>query len=86
VLRLSVGKAAGVRPGDIVGAITGEANVPSRVLGSIRVADAYSLVEVPEALSAGIIRALRSTTIRGRKVSVRPDAGGPPRRTRGDDA
>jgi ATP-dependent RNA helicase DeaD len=82
VLRLSVGKAAGVRPGDIVGAITGEANVPSRVLGSIRVADAYSLVEVPEALSAGIIRALRSTTIRGRKVSVRPDAGGPPRRTR----
>jgi ATP-dependent RNA helicase DeaD len=82
VLRLSVGKAAGVRPGDIVGAITGEAGVPSRVLGSIRVADAYSLIEVPEALSADIISALRSSTIRGRKVSVRPDAGAAPRRTK----
>ncbi len=82
VLRLSVGKTAGVRPADIVGAITGEAGVPSRVLGSIRVADAFSLVEVPEELSRAIVAALRSTSIRGRKVSVRPEAGGPPGRTR----
>jgi ATP-dependent RNA helicase DeaD len=79
VLRLSVGKTAGVRPGDIVGAITAEAGVPSRVLGSIRIADNQSLIDVPEELAADIIAALRATTIRGRKVTVRPAASGPAR-------
>jgi ATP-dependent RNA helicase DeaD len=60
--------------------------VPSRVLGSIKVADAYSLIDVPEALVKDIIGALRSTTIRGRKFSVRPDAGTAPRRTRHDES
>jgi ATP-dependent RNA helicase DeaD len=70
LLRISVGSDEGVRPADLVGAIAGEAGVPSRVIGAIRVHDDYSLVEVPEELSDQIIDALRRTKIRGHKVTV----------------
>ena len=70
LLRLSVGKEESVRPADLVGAIAGEAGVPSRVIGAIKIHDDYSLVEVPEELSDRIIEALRRTKIRGHKVTV----------------
>jgi ATP-dependent RNA helicase DeaD len=68
---IGAGRDAGIRPGDLVGAITGEAEVPSRSLGAIEIADRFSLVEVPEALADRIIAALRATKIRGKKVNVR---------------
>ncbi len=67
------GRQAGIRPGDLVGAITGEADVPSRVLGSIEIADKFSLVDVPAALADQIIAALKQTTIRGKTLTVRRD-------------
>ena len=70
-LFVGAGRAAGIRPGDLVGAITGEAEVPSRSLGAIEIADKFSLVEVPEALADRIIAALKATKIRGQKVNVR---------------
>src|SRR5688572_19806704 len=68
---IGAGRDAGIRPGDLVGAITGEADVPSRSLGAIEIADKFSLVEVPDALADRIIAALRATKIRGKKVNVR---------------
>jgi ATP-dependent RNA helicase DeaD len=70
-LYLGAGRQAGIRPGDLVGAITGEAGVQSRSLGAIEIADRFSLIEVPEALADDIVSALKATTIRGKKVSVR---------------
>ncbi|HKY21415.1 MAG TPA: DEAD/DEAH box helicase [Vicinamibacterales bacterium] len=70
-LFIGAGRALGVRPGDLVGAITGEANVRSRSLGAIEIADKFSLVEVPEAIADRIIAALKATKIRGNKVTVR---------------
>jgi ATP-dependent RNA helicase DeaD len=70
-LFLGAGRKAGIRPGDLVGAITGEAGVTSRSVGAIEIADNFSLVEVPESLADGIIAALRATMIRGKKVTVR---------------
>ena len=72
-LYLNVGRQAGIRPGDLVGAITGEAGVESRSLGTIEIGDRSSMIEVPDALADGIIAALKATTIRGRKVSARRD-------------
>ena len=69
-MRLSVGKEESIRPADLVGAIAGEAGVPSRVIGAIKIHDDYSLVEVPEELAERIIEALRRTKIRGNKVTV----------------
>jgi ATP-dependent RNA helicase DeaD len=56
-----------------VGAIAGEADVESSNIGAIQIADAYSLVEVPEPLANQIITALKQATIRGRKIIVRRD-------------
>jgi ATP-dependent RNA helicase DeaD len=74
-LFVGAGRVAGVRPGDLVGAITGEAGVESRVIGSIEIADHFSIVEVPKTLANDIITALRATKIRGRKVTVNRDRG-----------
>jgi ATP-dependent RNA helicase DeaD len=70
---IGAGRAAGVRPGDLVGAITGEADIDSRQLGKIQISERFSVVEVPARLSTMIIEALRKGSIRGKKVVVRPD-------------
>jgi ATP-dependent RNA helicase DeaD len=70
LLRISVGKEESIRPADLVGAIAGEAGVPSRVIGAIKIHDDYSLVEVPEELAERIIEALKRTQIRGNRVTV----------------
>ena len=70
-LFIGAGRQAGIRPGDLVGAITGEAGVESRALGAIEIADKFSLIDVPEGLADEIIAALKATTIRGKKVSIR---------------
>jgi ATP-dependent RNA helicase DeaD len=72
-LFIGAGREAGIRPGDLVGAITGEAGINSRELGAIEIADRFSLIDVPEARAEEIIGALRATTLRGRKVPVRRD-------------
>jgi ATP-dependent RNA helicase DeaD len=72
-LFVGAGRKAGIRPGDLVGAITGEAGVTSRSVGAIQIADAFSLVEVPEPMADEIIAALKATTIRGKKILVRRD-------------
>ena len=70
LLKISVGKEEGIRPADLVGAIAGEAQISSSLIGAIKIHDDYSLVEVPEELSEQVIEALRRTKIRGHKVTV----------------
>jgi ATP-dependent RNA helicase DeaD len=72
-LYIGAGRSAGIRPGDLVGAIANEVGVDSSAVGAIDIADKFSLVEVPEEIAEEIIAALRSTTLKGRKVSVRRD-------------
>jgi ATP-dependent RNA helicase DeaD len=77
-LFVAAGRQAGIRPGDLVGAITGEARVESRVVGAIEIADKFSLVDVPDELADTIIAALKATTIRGKKVFVRRERDAAP--------
>ncbi|MGZ8379410.1 MAG: DEAD/DEAH box helicase [Gemmatirosa sp.] len=74
---VGLGKQAGVRPGDLVGAIANEAGVDARDIGAIDIADRFALVEVPGAAAERVVRALRDTTIRGRKVDARRDRDEP---------
>ena len=78
-LYIGAGRRDGVRPADIVGAITNEVGVHSRAIGAIQLADSHAIVEVPEALVTQIIAALKATTIQGRKVPVRRDRDTHPR-------
>ncbi len=72
-LYVNVGRASGVRPQDLVGAIAGEAGIPGRSIGAIDIADRFSLVEIPAELASGVIDALKRTRIKGQKVSARLD-------------
>jgi ATP-dependent RNA helicase DeaD len=70
-LFLGIGKRAGLRPQDMVGAIAGESGLAARDIGAIQIQDRYTLVEVPEPAAEMVIAALRRATIRGRKATVR---------------
>jgi len=68
---VGAGREAGIRPGDLVGAIANEAKVNSNVIGAIHIEERFSIVDVPEAMAKGIIDVLGRSRIKGRKVAVR---------------
>jgi ATP-dependent RNA helicase DeaD len=70
-LFVGIGRSAGIRPHDLVGAIAGESRLSGREIGAIEIAHRYSLVEVPQANATEVIAALRGTTIKGRRAVVR---------------
>jgi ATP-dependent RNA helicase DeaD len=70
-LFVGTGRASGVRPQDLVGAITGESHLSGRDIGAIEIADRFSLVEVPESAADDVVAALRQTSIKGRRATVR---------------
>ncbi|HSL74868.1 MAG TPA: DEAD/DEAH box helicase [Ilumatobacteraceae bacterium] len=70
-VHVSLGRKAGVRPGDLVGAIANETGLVGREIGPIRIAEAYSVVGVPEASVDHVINTMQSTTMRGKRARVR---------------
>jgi ATP-dependent RNA helicase DeaD len=68
---IGLGRAAHVRPQDLVGAITGETKLQGRQIGTIEIADRFSLVEVPVDRVDEVIQGLRGTKLKGRKATVR---------------
>ncbi len=70
-LFIGAGREAGVRPQDLVGAITGEAGIAGQDVGAIEISDRFSLVNVAENVAEDVIRAMRTAKIKGRKVKVR---------------
>jgi len=72
---IGLGRKAGVRPADVVGAIANEANVNPRGIGDIEIAELYTIVELPARDVDHVVRVLRGATIRGRKAKVNRDLG-----------
>ena len=72
-LFIGAGRDAGIRPGDLVGAITGETGLTGKDVGSIEIHQRFALVEVPESAADEVVRALKATMIKGRKATVRRD-------------
>ena len=70
---LSLGRKAGITPGDVVGAITGEADLKGKDIGDISVHEMYSMVEVPSDKARKVVKQLQHVKIRGRKVVARLD-------------
>jgi ATP-dependent RNA helicase DeaD len=70
---VGAGRAMGIRPQDLVGAITGEAGVTGREIGAIHITEKFAIVEVAEDVAGEVIAALRGAKIKGKKVPVRRD-------------
>lgn len=69
-IRVEVGRRAGIRPGDLVGAIANESGIDARAIGAIDIADAYSLVEVDETVAERVVGALSRAWLKGQRVEV----------------
>ena len=73
-LFVAAGRAAGIRPQDIVGALANESQLSGRDIGTIQIHERHALVEVPEAAADDVLRELRgSTMLKGRRANVRRD-------------
>jgi ATP-dependent RNA helicase DeaD len=70
-LFIGAGREAGVRPGDLVGAITGEAGVSGREIGAIEITDRFSIVEIADDVADRVLESLRTSKIKGKKVTIR---------------
>jgi ATP-dependent RNA helicase DeaD len=72
---VGVGHEHGVRPGAIVGAITGETKLTGSDLGRIEIFKYFSLVEIGATLTGDTMRQLANTRVAGRALRIRPDEG-----------
>ncbi len=68
---LAVGRRDHVSPRDIVGAIAGEADISSAIIGRIKLFDKFSTVELPENTDQGVLDILSEMTIRGNDAKFR---------------
>ena len=78
-LFVGVGTRDGLKPGDLLGAITGEANVSGDTVGRIDIKESHTLVEVHDSVAQDVIAALNGKTICERAVRAdfdRPQRGG----------
>lgn len=73
--RVEVGHRDGVKPGAIVGAITGEGGLRGSDLGKIDIYPSFSLVEIAGDLSQEATNRIYDAEVSGRALQIRPDEG-----------
>ena len=81
-LFVDAGRAAGIRPGDIVGAIAGESDIPGHVIGAIDIHTKFSFVDIPAEYVGRVLERMKNVQIRQRPIAVKLAGGpaGPPKR------
>lgn len=73
--RVEVGRRDRVKPGAIVGAITGEGGLKGGDVGHIDILQSFSLVEMARPLSPETIRRIAKARVSGRTLRIREDEG-----------
>ncbi|HTD02379.1 DEAD/DEAH box helicase [Undibacterium sp.] len=71
--RIEVGYEHGVKPGNIVGAIANEAGLDAKHIGRIEIYDDYSVLDLPEDLSASTLEQLQTVRVAGQQLRIRRD-------------
>ena len=70
-LCIAGGRKQKVRPGDILGALTGEAGIPGSAVGKIDVTDSQAYVAIEREFAKQALGRLINGRIKGRKFKVR---------------
>ncbi|HHQ4938025.1 TPA: DEAD/DEAH box helicase [Aeromonas veronii] len=68
--RVDVGAHHGVKPGQIVGAIANEANIESRFIGNIDIADDFSTVDLPKGMTADVLEVIKKARVCQRPLQI----------------
>ncbi len=68
---LNAGKAQGIRPGDIVGAIAGEADIPGRAIGAIDIQERHTFVDVAENHAEKVFRRMQHFRMRQHRLTLK---------------
>ena len=71
-LFINIGKEKGIGPKDIISTASREVGIDNKAIGSIRVYDNFSFVEVPEEYAQEFVFIMRNREIRGNKINVEP--------------
>ncbi len=71
-LFINIGKKQHVKPGDILGAITGESGMPGKLVGAIDMYDKYTFVEVPREYGKEVLKAMTNSKIKGKSINIEP--------------
>ena len=76
-LQIDGGKKQKLRPGDILGALTGEGGIRGSEVGKINVFDNHAYVAVSRNVTSAALRKLGEGKLKGRKFKVRQIHGQP---------
>ncbi|MDQ1268987.1 MAG: ATP-dependent helicase DeaD [Thermodesulfobacteriota bacterium] len=68
--RIEVGHKHGLKPGDLVGAISNESGLESKFIGAINIDYDYSLVDLPFGMPKNIFNLLKMTWVKSQKMSI----------------
>jgi len=68
--RISVGLKDGVKPGNIVGAITNEAGLDGQHIGNISMENTYCLVDLPAGMPREILEGLKHVKVCGKRLDI----------------
>ena len=70
-LFVSMGRTSGLRPGDLVGAITATTGISGQDLGAIEIKERVSFIEVKKAAESEILSSMGRSEVRGRSVEIK---------------
>lgn len=70
---VTAGRRDGIRPGDLLGALLNEVGLPRPAVGKIELRDGFALIEIRADEAERAVRGLTGLTLRGKRVSARPD-------------
>ncbi len=68
--RAEVGKVHGVKPGNLMGAISNEAVLDSAHIGRIEIHEEYSTVDLPEGMGHDLLRTLKKVRVCGQRLRL----------------
>ncbi len=70
-LFIDVGRRNNISPGDIVGSIANEADIPGKAIGAIDVNDRYTLVDIPGELVEQVLDKMQRSKVRKLNMNIR---------------
>jgi ATP-dependent RNA helicase DeaD len=69
--QIEVGRADGVRPSNIVGAIANEAGIAGSEIGPIDIQGTTSTIDLPEGMPSEVFQLLQKTWVSGKQLRIK---------------